>query len=418
MTKTILTMCVLLLASSCFAQTEPPKEGIPAVVEGSNNFAIDLYAKLAKDKGNVFFSPSSINTALAMAYAGTAGDTAKQMAKTLHFSLPAEKLHPAFADLLKILNTPPLVGKGKDRKPAYQLSVTNALWGQKNFPFKPDFTQLLNKSYEAGLRELDFAQSDAARKTINDWVAKQTKDKIKDLIPEGVLNGDTRLVLTNAIYFKSKWATEFVKASTGNGHFKLLTGKEVDVPLMYQKSELPYMENDDLQLLELPYVHNEASMVILLPKKADGLANVEKQLSVANLNKWLKAKKATPVMASVPKFTFTIETMLADTLKNMGMTDAFDPAKADMSGVTGDKRLFISHVIHKAFVAVDEEGTEAAAATAEPETLGIDENTKTFYADHPFVFFIRHNSTGEILFMGRLVNPQGVWREGPSKMKL
>ena len=185
MTKTILTMCVLLLASSCFAQTEPPKEGIPAIVEGSNNFAIDLYAKLAKDKGNVFFSPSSINTALAMAYAGTAGDTAKQMAKTLHFSLPAEKLHPAFADLLKNTQHPAAGREREGQKARLSTLVTNALWGQKNFPFKPDFTQLLNKSYEAGLSELDFAQSDAARKTINDWVAKQTKDKIKDLIPEG-----------------------------------------------------------------------------------------------------------------------------------------------------------------------------------------------------------------------------------------
>ncbi len=383
-----------------------PKEGTPAVVEGSSAFAIDLYAKLAgQTKENVFFSPASVSTALSMTYAGAAGDTAKQMAKTLHFSLPGDKLHVACAELLRTLNTPPQVGEGKDKQPAYQLTIANALWGQKSYPFKDDFTQLLNRNYGAVLSELDFAQSDEARKTINDWVAKQTKDKIKDLIPEGMLNGDTRLVLTNAVYFKGKWATAFDKAATTNSPFKLLTGKSVDVPLMCQKSELAYMENDDLQLVELPYLHNETAMVVLLPKKVDGLAGVEKQFSVARLDKWLDAAKPVTVTVSLPRFTLATETMLADTLKDMGMIDAFDPNKADLSGMAADRQLFIAHVVHKAFVAVDEEGTEAAAATgAEPAELA-DLPTKTFCADHPFIFLIRHKATGEILFLGRLTTP-------------
>ena len=234
-----LAACVVLVGAVCLAGTpaaEATSKDLPAVVEGSNTFALDLYAKLAaKDKGNVFFSPSSATRRLAMAYAGAAGDTAKQMARTLHYSLPAERLHPALADLLGKLNTPPQVGKGQDRQPAYKLTVANALWGQKDYPFRPEFTQLIKKSYDAGLRDLDFAQADDARKTINDWIAQQTNDKIQDAIPDGVLGPDTRLVLTNAIYFKGKWGIAFVKDSTANSPFKLLTGKTVDVPLMYQR---------------------------------------------------------------------------------------------------------------------------------------------------------------------------------------
>lgn len=268
---------------------------VPAVVDGSNAFAMDLYAKLAaKDKGNLFFSPSSIDAALAMTYGGAAGDTAKQMAKTLHFTLAAEQLHPAFAALLKQLNTPPPVGKGKDKQPAYQLAVANALWGQKDYGFKVDFVRLLRANYGASLREVESLQTEHTRKAINDWVAQQTRDKIKDLIPEGCLGENTRLVLTNAIYFKSKWMYEFRKDATANGSFNLLTGKSVEVPLMHQRADFGYMENDDLQLLELPYLHNEASMVIVLPKKADGLASVEEQLSVASLAKWLRAERPFP----------------------------------------------------------------------------------------------------------------------------
>lgn len=416
--------CVVLLGSACLAQlpTAPQevtgtKPNSAYVAQSSNAFAFDLYAKLAADKkGNLFFSPSSIDTALAMTHAGAAGNTADQMAKTLHFTLPPELLDSGFAELLGILNKPPQAEdlgdtSGKPLKRlAYELVVANALWGQKGFAFKPDFTQRLKKSYGAGLNEADFATSDEATKTINDWVADQTKDRIKDLIAKGLLSGNTRLVLTDAIYFKSNWATKFEKDATKDEPFKLSPDKSVDVPMMHQIEHFSYADNDDLQVVELPYNANALSMVIILPRKADGLAGVEKNLTNANIGKWLKELKRTEVDLTMPKFKFSSDFGLADTLKAMGMTDAFDANKADFSGMTDKEKLFISAVIHKAFVAVDEEGTEAAAATAVIMDSGGSfkpEEAKVFKADHPFIFMIRHNSTGAILFMGRMVNPKG-----------
>jgi serpin B len=438
--KTVALIAVIACACAlCLCQTNQVKPGdqkqmSAPVVNGSNNFATDLYAKLAADaKGNLFFSPGSIDTALAMTYCGASGNTADQMAKTMHFTLPADKLSSAYADLIKTLNNPPQVEtvdeSGKPVKgPAYQLVVANALWGQKGYAFKPDFTKLLDKSYGAGLNDVDFSQSKQAAKTINDWVALQTKDKIKDLVPQSAINSLTRLVLTNAVYFKSNWADKFQKVATKDAPFRIPFDRNItqersltiQVPTMHQRHHFGYVENDKLQMLELPYAQNELSMIVLLPKLEDMLAKevgrddlkelkaLEAKLTADNIDKWLKDKKSELVDVSMPKFTFSSQFMLADTLKAMGMTDAFDAAKADFSGMTDKEKLCISNVIHKAFVAVDEEGTEAAAATA-VIMLGSAmraETPKTFNADHPFVFIIRHNSTGEILFMGRLANPK------------
>ena len=276
--------------------------------------------------------------------------------------------------------------------------------GPEGYAFKPDFTQLLLKTYGAGLNDVDFAQTEQARKAINDWVSQQTKDKIKDLIPEGVLSDATRLVLTNAIYFKSNWAEKFEKDVTRDGPFKVSADKSVDVPMMHLTHRFRYMENDELQMLEMPYSRNELSMVILLPKKADGLADIEKNLTAANIG-----KEAVSVQVTLPKFKITSAFGVGETLKAMGMTDAFDSKKADFSGMTEKEKLFISAVIHKAFVAVDEEGTEAAAATAVVMDAGApprQEESKVFKADHPFAFMIRHNATGAILFTGRVANPK------------
>ena len=244
MKPVILTTCMVLFGSACFAQVAVSSDKNPIsalVVNDSNAFAAELYAKLAAEKkGNFFFSPSSIDTALAMTYAGAAGNTADQMAKTLHFTLPPDKLNPAFAELLRSLNPQDL--KKGDGKPAYELVVANALWGQKGYAFKPDFTQLLQKSYGAGLNDVDFAKSDEATKTINDWVGQQTKDKIKDLIPKGTLDNLTRLVLTNAIYFKSNWAEKFAKAATKDGPFKISADKSVDVPMMHIQGQFNLVE--------------------------------------------------------------------------------------------------------------------------------------------------------------------------------
>jgi serpin B len=330
------------------------------------------------------------------------------MEKTLHFTLSTDKLSVGYADLLDSLNS--RRNNNWFEKPAYELLVANALWGQKGYEFKPAFTQLLQNNYGARLKDVDFAKTEQARKTINDWVAQQTKDKIKDLIPPGAVDNLTRLVLTNAIYFKGKWETKFAKEGTKDGQFKVTAEKSVDVPMMHQLHDFGYTENDDLQMLELPYIQNELSMVIMLPKKIDGLADLEKSLTAASVGKWLKEQRPTPVDVTLPKFTFSSEFMLKDTLKAMGMTDAFDGGKADFTGMTDKEKLFISKVIHKAFVAVDEEGTEAAAATAvvtTPTACPPPEEPKVFKADHPFMFLIRHNSTGEILFMGRVANPKG-----------
>jgi len=379
-------------------------------------FTADLYGQLAQQKGNLFFSPSSIETALAMTYAGAKGTTAQQMAKTLHYTGTAEEVSASFAAILKALNNPPEAtdwdASGKPfKKPAFQLVVANALWGQQGYPFQPSFTELVQKNYGAGLNAVDYRQTEQARTTINDWVATQTKDKIKDLIAKGVLTPDTRLVLTNAIYFKSNWADKFQKFATKDGPFKLAADKSVDVPLMHQQHDFGYMENADLQLLEMPYTLRQLSMVVLLPKTVDGLAGLEKNLTAENLRQWFKGAKSESVEVTLPKFTFSAQLQLGDTLQAMGMTDAFDASKADFSGMTSAEKLCISAVIHKAFVAVDEEGTEAAAATAVVMKGGnghaLPKEPKVFKADHPFVFLIRHIHTGEILFIGRLANPKG-----------
>ena len=387
--------------------TPKPAAAIAPIVDGNSDFAADLYAKLVADaKGNVFFSPASIHTALAMTYVGAAGDTASQMMQTLHLPGDDAKLHSNFGSLLVRLNRPQVM----NGQASYDLVVSNAIWGQKGYEFTPAFLDCLKTNYNSPLNDVDFAQSADARKTINDWVADKTKDKIKDLIPDGVLNNLTRMVLTNAVYFKSKWASTFPKDATADAAFQVSAGKSVTVPMMHQTHDLGYLETDDCQVLEMSYFMHDLSMFVLLPKKADGMAAVEKSLSAANFTKWSKDVEKTNVEVTMPKFQFTSQFGLADALKALGMTDAFDATKANFAGMTEKEKLFISAVIHKAFVAVDEDGTEAAAATA--VVMGVmsampnPAQPKVFKADHPFVFYIRHNSTGEILFMGKVVNPK------------
>ncbi len=377
-------------------------------------FAAKLYAQLQAREGNLFFSPTSIETALAMTYAGAKGVTAEQMANTLCISGSGEEVSSWYAGVLKQLNNPPAVWGWVDKTgkpmPAYKLVVANALWGQQGYPFSPEFIQLVKSSYAAGLNSVDFRQSEQARNTINTWVADQTHDKIKDLIAKGFLQPDTRLVLTNAIYFKSNWATKFQETATRKEPFHRTTDQSNDVPMMHQIHNFGYTETADLQLLELPYMEEDLSMVVLLPRTVDGLKDLEKNLTAENLRQWFKEAKPELVQVTLPKFTFSDEMELARILRAMGMTDAFDPVKADFSGMSSAERLFISAVIHKAFVAVDEDGTEAAAATAvgvrATAMMRRPDEPKIFKADHPFVFLIRHRSTGEILFMGRLSDPK------------
>jgi serpin B len=389
------------------------KMAAEAVVAQNNLFALDLYGKLRAREGNLFFSPYSISTALAMTYAGARGRTDTQMATVLHFptapseTVPAMKtltrmqFHSAFGTIVKDLNT-------RGKKGGYELTVANALWGQKGYGFLEEFLQLVKANYDGQLNEVDFVKAaESARKTINAWVEKKTKNKIKDLIGRGALDKMTRLVLTNAIYFKGNWDRQFKEDRTMDAPFTLLSGDKVDVPMMNQKAEFRYMETEDIQALELPYVDDELSMVILLPKEPDGLPEFEKELTIETLSAWLSKLRKREVIVSVPKFKMTRQFSLASILKSMGITDAFSPGSADFSGMNGNKDLFISAVIHKAYVDVNEEGTEAAAATAVTMKLTSIGPTPipVFRADHPFLFLIRDNLLGSILFIGRAANP-------------
>jgi len=299
MKRTALLWVLITALPVSAAPGEAPKADaradVAAIAAGNSAFTCDLYAKLAAKEGNLFFSPASIHAALAMTYAGAAGNTAEQMKNVLHFSLPGERLHPAFASLIGELNRAP---EGRDKKPAYELFIANTLWGQRGYPFRADFLSLLKDSYGAGMNEVDFKTSEEsreqARKAINDWAATQTRDKIKDLIPAGLLTELTRLVLTNAVYFKSNWAEQFSEGATRDDAFKLSADKSVNVPMMRLTKRFAYAETDDLQVLGMPYTMNCLSMFVLLPKKADGLAGLEKSLTAENLGKGLSYQRCRP----------------------------------------------------------------------------------------------------------------------------
>jgi serpin B len=376
-----------------------------AVVEGNNAFAIALYGQLRSQSGNLFFSPESISTALAMTYAGARGDTASEMAKTLHFTLPPERLHPAMGALLSDLNAP---HKG------YQLRAADALWAQQDYVFLDDFLKLNKRDYGAGFNQVDFKGStEAARLTINQWIEQKTNDKIKDLLQPGVLDSLTKMVLTNAIYFKGDWLTPFPKDWTEDDDFHLSPARNVKAPLMHLNEGFDYFDGGTFQALAIPYESGDLSMVVFLPKDVGGLPAFENSLTASNMKQWLDQLHWVPiVILTLPKFKMTRQFGLAGTLSAMGMPRAFDANAADFSGMSGNRELYISAVIHKAYIDVDEKGTEAAAATAvimrgptampprfQPPPPPV------FRADHPFIFLIRDNRSGGILFMGRVTDP-------------
>ena len=373
-----------------------------AVVEGNNAFAIDLYGQLRTQSGNLFFSPDSISTALAMTYAGAHGDTATEMAKTLHFTLPPQRLHPAMGGLLGDLNA---------LHDGYQLRAANALWAQQGYTFLDDYLKLTKSDYGAGFKKVDFKDAtEAARLTINQWVEQQTDDKIKDLLQPGALSSRTRLVLTNAIYFKGDWQMQFDKAQTKDEDFHLSAVQNAKASMMHREGGFNYFDGGTFQILEIPYKSAELSMIILLPNEVGGLFALEQSLTAPNTKQWLGRLRPVPkVILTFPKFKMTRQFELQDTLGAMGMTLAFD-AHADFSGMTGNRDFFISAAIHKAYIDVDEEGTEAAAATAVVMRSMLlvrmqQPAPPVFRADHPFVFLIRDKRSGSILFMGRVSDP-------------
>jgi serpin B len=397
-----------VLLSTGPSAAQPERTGLDpdtaSVVAGGNAFALHLYGRLAEREGNLFFSPYSLTTALAMTYAGARGETATQMATTLNFTLEPNRLHPAFSRLRSHIEA---AGAENPTPRGYRLQIANHLWGQKDFGFLPDFVRIAADSYGGGLREVDFVRArEAARRIINAWAEEQTQGKIKELIEPDILTVDTRLVLTNAIYFKAPWRLPFPPQQTADGDFTTANGKKAGVKLMRGKNRTNYLKGDGFEALELLYESRDLSMVVLLPDKADGLPAFEKSLTAANLTRWLGelAWSDHEVDVTLPKFTWTSEFMLKDVLAAMGMPTAFDPRKANFSGMA-DERLFLSHVVHQAFVDVNEAGTEAAASTAVVAERASLPRPATFRADHPFVYFVRHNRTGAILFLGRVVNP-------------
>jgi serpin B len=384
-----------------------PQEDVRAAAVDNNAFATDLYARLDHGPGNLLFSPYSISSALAMTYAGARNQTAIQMARTLHFSLPDERLHRAFGALSGELTGE----KSTDVKSLYQLSVADALWTQKGLSYNPDFIHLLKQDYAAELHESDFAHAfEQARTDINQWVAQKTANKIPNLLPAGALNPGIRLVLVNAIYFKGNWAFQFPKNQTSDQPFHLNGHENVSAPLMFQSLHCPSMEDAQVQIIELPYFGDELSMVILLPRTVDGLPALEQKLTPQFIDQSIAQLVSRPVNVHLPKFKLACQFELADVLAAMGMSDAFSNSAADFSGMTTSDRFHISTVIHEAVMDVNEEGTEAAAATAVGmKALAIVARPPPpieFRADHPFIFLIRQQSTGAILFAGRVVNPK------------
>ena len=394
-------MVVLFLTACAFEEASPPNPAVvTSVVQGNTALGVDLYHKVAETPGNLFFSPLSMSTALAMTAAGAQGETAQQMAQVLHLPPNQAGMHEAIAYLTRNFNA-----KSKD----YELSVANALWGQKDFTFLEPFVSMLNKHYGADLTPVDFkANTEKARSTINAWVEKHTRNKIKDLIGPGVLDTSARLVLTNAVYFKSLWAKPFKKDNTRDEPFHVTSDKTTTAALMNIISMFGYFEQDSFQVLEMPYKGKSLSMVIILPKNVDGLSELEKSVTTETITEWMKGLQEQVVVVTIPRFKMTSEFSMGKILAEMGMPLPFSES-ADFSGMTGKKDLFISAVVHKAFVDVTEEGTEAAAVTgvgvAESAVAVPPKSPPVFRADHPFLFLIRDLRTDSILFMGRVQNP-------------
>lgn len=402
--------------------TPPPALPAPTeaerqeLVAGNNRLACDLLARLAaKEPGNLFFSPFSIRAALAMTYAGARGATAAQMRQALHFSLADDRLHAAMGGAITGLNAG---GKG------CELAVANSLWGARGTPFQRPFLDLIAAAYATGLEAVDFTgASEPSRQRINAWVEAKTQQRIRDLIPPGGVDASTRLVLVNAVYFKGAWAERFDRTQTAPAAW---AGGKGQVQLMHRQSEYRYVqqrmvenpskasgpENGMVQVLELPYAGGAVSMLVLLPSINTRLSDLERELTAAKLAAAVAALRAQDVCVALPRLSLTWGTRdlgPADlaVLPDLGMRDAFAYPQADFSGIDGSRELHVSAVFHKAFVEVQEEGTEAAAATAvtmrDGSAMGM--QPARFQADRPFLFLIRERATGMILFLGRVQTP-------------
>lgn len=387
MRKLSLVLVILPFFSVCFSINAS---------DSVNLFGIDLYKFLATKDGNIFFSPFSLSTALAMTYLGAAGDTAEQMGRVLHFEKVMD-LHESFSKLIVPLN---------ELSQSCKLSIANALWLQRNYPLLQSFLDSVERYYKAPVNVVDFVNDleNSVRK-INTWIEEKTEGKIKDMITKNDVDSLTRLILTNAIYFKSMWEIPFDPSQTKKEFFYIDESTPVEIDMMRLTTRFRYFEDETAQILQIPYANNTLSMIVVLPKKGIQLSFIEKELSLEKLRYWLDQLEILEVQLYLPRFKVEQRFSLKEVLMKMGMVDAFTNA-ADFSRMDGTKMLKIQNVIHQAFVEVNEEGTEAAAATA--VIIGIKMAPKipvVFRVDRPFLFFIYEKTNGVILFMGRLQKP-------------
>lgn len=396
----------LLALLGASAGAGPAVNEFSAFVKSSNAFGIELYGRLKEGPGNRVFSPASVSTALAMTWGGARGETAEEMRRVLHLQgAPAEAMRDS-GRLLREL---------QDSKRGVTFRIANRLFGERSYRFEPSYLEATKAAYGAPLESLDFRGAfEAARVAINGWVEAQTEERILGLVPPRGLNADTRLVLVNAIYFLGDWADPFTKEVTRPAPFHLSLSAKTDVPTMHQTQTFRWMRADRFQALELPYERGAFSMLVLLPDAVDGLAALEDGLSAQSLDRIVGALASTRVALALPKFEVNPagSIPLSRLLPGLGMKAAFDRGRADFTGIANPPdprdRLFIGEAFHKAFVKTDEKGTEAAAATAVVAMRvgsAMPSQPLPFKADHPFLFLIRDNASGLVLFMGRVSDP-------------
>jgi serpin B len=381
------------------ASADGDSAAVAALAHPVNAFACDLYRELKREAGNLTFSPLSISAAMGMAYAGAAESTKAEMRQVLH--LPAEDAaaFKGYRSLFAGLDASAKSGGSR-------WVVANALWAQKGMALRPEFARTARESFGAEAGELDFrAAPEPARATMNQWVEKKTEKRIQDLFPQGSIDGQTRLVIANAVYFKGRWEEPFAKEHTRPETFHLGAGAETQAPTMFVSERFRLARIAEARVLELPYKGGQLSMLVLLPDSVEGLASLENRLDADSLLTWTSAMDERKVEVHLPRFTSTREFSLARTLAVLGMPSAFDARTADFSGIDGARDLHISLVAHKAFVDVNEEGTEAAAATGVVTTVTSITMPERFRVDRPFLYLIRDRASGCILFLGRVTDP-------------
>ena len=369
------------------------------IAQANNQFACDLYARLAAQDGNVFVSPFSISTAMAMVDAGAAGNTDAELRAALHVTLPGERTHAAYGALIDSLDTGRSYG-------GYTLATADRLFGQRGLPFSPGFLATTRTDYRAELMPVDFHDNvEVARTTINAWVADQTEHRITELLPSGALDPATVLALVNAIVFQGTWASPFDLAATQSAPFQLAEGTAVQAPMMHQSEIVSTAAIDGGELAVLPFAGNDLSMVLAVPDLPGGLPAIEAQLSADAIARWIATAQPgqQPIGVVIPKFEISGTVDLATVLEQLGITSAFEPDVADFSPIDGAHDLYLQHVQHRAVIAVDEHGATAAAATG--ATIGPASAPAPFVADRPFVFFIYDHVTRSVLFLGRLADP-------------